>query len=228
MKKGLIGLCFLLIPVFACTLGGRIATPQAQHVATLTPIPPTLTAVNTATVQAPVPSPTAAPGSFDAFQIFATEIDKAIHDKDVSFFAEHASLSEWNCIVDQRMGVCEGQPDGAHLQGIPVAQDWERYEVYSRANYQNKWQVAFDKDLKFKLAAVANRFGDNPFMPMATQSFQAVLTADSITEPVHILFFEYIDGEWWLRGELVKLKDANEWLDGICATCYDTWLAWLK
>ena len=79
-----------------------------------------------------------------------------------------------------------------------------------------------------KLVAVANQFGDNPLMPMAEQSFMAVIAVGgSGTSPeVRVLFFEYVDSFWYLQGELITADHADDWLTGNCQTCYDAWVAW--
>ena len=67
-------------------------------------------------------------------------------------------------------------------------------------------------------------------MPAADQSFQAILTlskqgVDTTRTPVHVLYFENVDGAWRLRGELVTTQ-SGDWLKGKCDTCYDNWKAW--
>jgi hypothetical protein len=226
MKKGSICLCFLLLVTLACAFAENIFTPQAQKLSTSTPVSHAPT-TETVTIQSPTLSPTVIDGSFLDFQVFVVEINRAIQNKNALFFAEHASLSEWNCLGDETQGICQGQPADQRLEGIPVTQDWKKYDVYNQADYQNYWKSAFAQSGEFRLAAMANRFGDNPFMPMATQSFQAILTTDD-SNLVHVLFFEYINNTWWLRGELATSENTKGWLDGSCASCYDAWVAWQK
>jgi hypothetical protein len=183
------------------------------------------------------PSPTIAAGSFADFQTFAAEIARAIHDKNASFFSENSSSTLWNCLGDETMGVCKGRPAGQDMQGIPVTRDWATYQLYQTADYKKMWQSAFDRGDALQLVAVANQFGDNPLMPMAEQSFQAVVAAARNGTPapgseipwrahVRVLYFEYFERSWYLEGELVTVDHAEDWLAGNCQACYDAWVAW--
>ena len=180
------------------------------------------------------PSPSIAAGSagsFADFQTFAAEIAKALRDKNASFFGARSTPSLWNCLGDETVGVCKGRPAGQDVQGIPVTRDWATYQLYKTADYQAMWQSAFARGETLELVAVANQFGDNPLMPMAEQSFQAVIAAAGHGTPapgseVWVLFFEYFERSWHLEGELVTIDHADDWLTGNCQMCYDAWVAW--
>jgi hypothetical protein len=234
-------LCLLLFLAMSCSFVGSSSeatpspTPGAQAVVTVAPGPSAL-AVNTPTPTAEplvsVPSPTDA-GSFSDFLSFAAEIDQAIRGKDASFFADRASPSSWDCLGDETQGICLGRASGQHLEGIPVTDEWKTYKLYSLADYQRLWQSAFKRVPTPRLVAVANQFGDNPLMPAADQSFQAIVSAakpgaETSRVPVRVLYFEYSDDSWRLLGELVTSDHAGDWLQGNCTGCYDTWSAWPK
>ncbi|MGC1377309.1 MAG: hypothetical protein WA821_13850 [Anaerolineales bacterium] len=228
MKTRAFHLFLLFFLVSAC-----IWTSPVETGLTLTPSPgventPTLTATAAASPNAP---PTIVPGSFADFQTFATEIAKALRDKNASFFGEHASSTLWNCLGDETVGVCKGRPAGQDAQGLPLTRDWATYQLYKTADYKDLWQTAFDRGEALQLVAVANQFGDNPLMPMAEQSFQAVIAAARNGTPTpnsetRVLYFEYFERAWYLEGELVTVDHANDWLKGNCAACYDAWVAW--
>jgi len=227
MKIRAFHLFLLFFLVSAC-----IWTSPVETSLTLTPSPgventPTLAA----TAAGPNAPPTIVPGSFADFQTFATEIAKALQDKNAAFFNEHASSTLWNCLGDETVGVCKGRPAGQDVQGIPVTRDWATYQLYKTADYRATWQIPFDQGEALQLVAVANQFGDNPLMPLAEQSFQAVIAVARNGTPtpgseIRVLYFEYFDDSWYLEGELITIDHANDWLTGNCAACYDAWVAW--
>ena len=233
-KRNVFHLFFLFFLVSACLWTSPIETGL-----TLTPSPDVEGAA-TATVMdasAPYPagtmsaSPTIAAGSFADFQTFAMHIANAIREKNASFFVQRSASSLWSCLGDETQGVCKGRPAGQDAQGIPVTRDWATYQLYKTADYQDLWQTAFARDEALELAAVANQSGDNPLMPMAGQSFQAVIAATANGTPapgreVRVLFFEYFERSWYLEGELVTVDHADDWLTGDCQACYDAWVAW--
>jgi hypothetical protein len=216
---------FLLIPlILAC----KWLSPVFET-ATLTPSP-----VNDGS-----PTPAVAANSsvvaesFADFHAFAADIAAAISDKNASFFGEQSSPKVWNCLGDETHGVCQDRSAGDVLKGIPVTHDWARYSVYQVSDYEGLWQAAFAQGDTLTLAAVANQFGDNPLMPMAEQSFMAVIKvaghgAQAPIQEVHVLFFEYSEHSWQLEGELVSVEHVEDWLKGTCVTCYDKWMAWSK
>lgn len=220
-KSVFLVLCFLLFPALACSLTDGI--PGATPYATDMPGVPSAVTITPALAV----SPTVASGSFSDFYAFGADIAQALDYKNAAFFEEMATPSDWNCLGDETQGVCLGQSGGQLLQGIAVTQDWKTYKLYSVSDYKAVWQAAFDKGNAFRLVALANQFGDNPLMPAADQSFLAILGAARPGVPVHVLYFEYVDG-WRLRGELVASENGTDWLQGNCSTCYDTWQAWPK
>ena len=207
----------------------RTATPTPAD----TPEPALPTPADTLESTAPAgeaTAPAAAGNDFDSFYQFASEIAAAIKDKNAAFFGEKALPSSWTCLGDETAGVCKGQPSDKQFSGIIFTQEWKTYTFYSQADYQGSWKAAFKDNFIYKLAAVASRAGDNPIMPAADQSFQAILTlskqgVDTNRTPVHVLYFENVDGAWRLRGELVTTQ-SGDWLKGTCSTCYDHWKAW--
>lgn len=228
----------LLCVVSACVWTGNTpeTTPTLPSAPTASEVPPSPTAAPllpaTPTSQPEEPSPTTiAPGSFADFDHFAAEIAAAIQNKQASFFGEHASISISNCTGDETIGPCAGRSSGAVVQGIPVSREWATYTLYSKANYQALWQTLFTQKIALKLVALADRFGDNPLMPLADHSFMAVVaypghTTQTTPPQVRVLFFEYTDDAWVLRGELVTSKHAADWLKGGCSDCYDDWISW--
>jgi hypothetical protein len=189
------------------------------------------TASPTAVASEPAAGPTVVPGSFDDFYWFAAEIEAALQDSNVSFFDEHLASSRWLCLGDETIGVCKDAPADTTLAGIPVTYDWANYEVHSTEKYRERWQTAFASRGVLELVAVANQFGGNPLMPMASQSFLAVVRVADEGNPasiqeVRVLFFEYRVNAWYLAGELVAVEGAEAWLNNTCIMCYDTWAAW--
>jgi len=176
------------------------------------------------------PTVTVVAGSFADFHLFAAEIATALQDRNISFFDEHATSSVWNCLGDETAGVCKDISSDAAAEGIPVAYDWARYELPGIEGYKAMWQTTFANRSVVKLAAIANQLGDNPLMPMAGQSFLAIVSVADDNNPssiqeVRVLFFEYYDA-WHLAGELVTVERAEAWLNDTCDMCYDTWAAW--
>lgn len=176
------------------------------------------------------PTVTVVAGSFADFHLFAAEIATALQDRNISFFEEYATPSVWSCLGDETAGVCKDLPSDAAAEGIPLAYDWARYELPGAEDYRAMWQTTFASHSVVKLAAIANQLGDNPLMPMAGQSFQAIVGVADNNDPssiheVRVLFFEYYD-TWHLAGELVTIERAEAWLNDTCDRCYDTWAAW--
>jgi hypothetical protein len=200
-------------------------TPASEATVTREP-----TASPTRVVSAPTEVPTVAPGSFADFRLFAAEIDSALQDGNTSFFDEHLTTSSWLCLGEPDiMGVCKDVPADTTLEGIPVTQDWSTYEVYNRADYNNRWETTF-ADRALKLAALAQRFGENPLMPMAGLAHLAVIGVADENDPssmneARVLFFEYHES-WSLAGELVTVESAEAWLTNTCERCYDLWTPW--
>jgi hypothetical protein len=191
-------------------------------------VPPTAEPIVT---REPTASLTVAAGSFDDFRLFAAKIDTALQDRKASFFDDHAASSTWHCLGDETMGICKDAPADTTLEGIPVSYDWATYEVYSREDYRETWQARFDQHSILKLVAIAQRYGENPLMPMAGESFFAIVSiADdggpSSVQEVRILFFEYDENAWHMRGEFVTIGYMDSWLRDSCSTCYDMWAAW--
>lgn len=177
----------------------------------------------------PTANPTVAAGSFVDFQLFAAEIDASLASEDISFFDKHVTPSAWTCLGDETIGVCKDVAADTTLEGIPITWGWESYTVYSSEDYKALWQTRFTYHSKLNLVALANKLGDNPLMPMADQSFLAIISVwnDPLSFPeVRILFFEHIENAWYIRGELVATENDEAWLDNTCDTCYDTWTAW--
>jgi hypothetical protein len=212
----------------------RIEPPQTQETvppATSEPATPKPSTSRPPTSKPPAPSPTVAPGTFPDFNAFAGQVDQALRDGNASFLTEHSSISVWNCLGDEAHGVCKGKPGGTTLEGIPITDEWQTFTLLSPASYEATWQDPFDEGIPLRLHAIAYKFGDNPLMPLATGAFLAIIpdettTAESSPEGVRVLFFEYRDNSWWLQGELRTTKQAQEWLEGDCLTCYDQWTAW--
>lgn len=218
VKNNLVSILLLSLLGAACLWTG--STPDVSP----TPLP-TPTAEATLTSE-PAASPTAAAGSYADFQMFAAEIAAALQARDASFLGEHAKSSIWHCLGEETLGVCQGIPADTTLEGIPVTHEWKTYEVYDVEDYQEMWEAAFASHSDVKLAATANHFGDNPLMPLASQSFFAIVSiedAERSTRGVRVLFFEHIEA-WQLVGELVTVEQS--WVDGTCSTCYDLWTAW--
>jgi hypothetical protein len=242
MKTKVFPLFFLFFLFSACAW----TSPTETGLAPPPGVEGTLTLAASADPNAPYPLGTMSPspsiaagsaGSFADFQAFAAEIAKALREKNASFFGAHSAASLWNCLGDETVGVCKGRPAGQDVQGIPVTREWATYQLYKTADYQAMWQSAFARGETLELVAVANQFGDNPLMPMAEQSFQAVITAAGNGTPapgsevpwralVQVLFFEYFERSWHLEGELVTIDHADDWLTGNCQVCYDAWVAW--
>jgi hypothetical protein len=198
--------------------------------ATLAPLPSS-TPTTITTMQ--TTSPTVIPGSFDDFHLFAAKIAAALQDKAVSFFEKYAISSTWTCLGEETFGICKDMPADTTLKGVPVTDDWTTYEVYSEEDYKGTWQTRFTSQSVLKLVAVANKFGGNPLMPMAGQSFIAIIGVAEAGSPasiqeVRVLFFEYYENAWYLRGELVTVENAEAWLSNTCSTCYDRWAAWTQ
>jgi hypothetical protein len=182
-------------------------------------------------INEPTATSTVVAGSFEDFQSFAMEIAPALQDKNTSFFDEYAAASTWNCLGDETFGVCKDMPADTLLKGVPVTYDWERYELPGKEDYTALWQTTFADHNVVKLVALAHRFGDNPFMPMASQSSLAIIGVGDDPASFHevrVLFFEYLVNVWHLRGELITTKNAEAWLNNTCDMCYDTWADWTQ
>ena len=229
---------FLLPAVIACSLGSGTLEPQPSPALTLTQrvseaksTPTRQTGQLAPTGEPLLPSPVIAPGTFADFESFAPSIAQALEEGDPAFFADHASASSWSCLGDEAFGVCQGQAAGTVLNGVPVSQDWQSYTLFAPTDYGEMRKVLFGPDLRLALRAVSHQFGDNPLMPMAAESFHAIVTGstpatDSSASPVRVLFFEYHDGSWWLQGVLIATAQGEQWLLGSCGSCYDEWRPW--
>ena len=199
--------------------------------ATLVPFPSDTPTVETTVTSAQTASLTVEPGSFDDFRLFATEIAAALQDRDISFFDQYATASTWTCLGDEIIGICKDMPADTTLKGVPVTYDWARYELPDTENYKAMWQTTFTNHKVVELVAIAHRFGDNPFMPMAMQSSLAIVSVADDSDPASIhearvLFFENLENNWYLRGELVTVEGAEAWINNTCDMCYDMWATW--
>ncbi len=206
-----------------------VSSLSGDH-ATAVPLTPTVAATLTPVSTA---GPTVAAGSFSDFRLFAAEIDSALQNKNVSFFGKYATATTWTCTGEEPAGVCTSLPADKTLEGIPVAYDWARYELLDIENYKTRWQTTFTSRGAVKLAAIAQRFGDNPFTIMAGQSFLAIVSiaeesAPASIQEVRVLFFEYYENSWHLAGELIVVEGVQAWIDNTCSMCYDTWEGWQK
>jgi hypothetical protein len=212
-----------------CACGSTIPNSPAARALTAYP---TLRSSRTAmATPTPAASPTVEPGTPADFQAFAGDIAAAIQTRNSSFFGEHVSSPDWNCMGDETVGVCLGHQAGAVLHGMPVTRDWSMYQLYSAPDYKEAWQAAFESGDVLKLVGIANQAGDNPLMPGADQSFMAVIAVSAKASPaalrdVRVLYFERTGQSWQLDGQLITVKQAQDWVSGTCAACYDTWMAW--
>lgn len=200
---------------------------------TFTPAPAAQVTPTLAVTATAATSSTPAAGSLADFSVFAADIAAAIRARDASFFEQRSAPQVWNCLGDETEGICQGHASSDVLQGIPVTHDWATPQLYKGSDYRKLWQTAFAQNATLQLVAVANRSGDNPLMPMAEQSFLAVIAvagngAQAPVREVRVLFFEYSEQAWRLEGELVTADHAQDWLTDTCSMCYDAWLAWPK
>ena len=222
---------FFLLCACGSTAPDAPAAPASSAYPTIRSSP---TAIATLTVEiaaTPALSPTVEPGRLADFYAFAGDIAAAIQARNSSFFAEHVSSPDWNCMGDETAGVCIGHQAGAVLHGMPVTRDWSMYKLYSASDYKAAWQAAYESGDVLKLVGVANQAGDNPLMPGADQSFMAVIAVSAKASPmalhdVRVLYFEYAGQSWQLDGQLMTVGQAQDWVSGTCAACYDTWMAW--
>jgi hypothetical protein len=162
---------------------------------------------------------------------FADVISHAFQERDHTFFIEISSISIWYCLGEETVGVCKGVPADTTMEGVPVTQDWMTYTVHSLGEYEGRWQETMEQASQIRLHAISHQFGDNPLIPMAAESFQAILSiegssTDISDTQVQVLYFEFVDGKWWLQGELIPTENNQAWLDGGCDRCYDEWMAW--
>ena len=196
-----------------------------RETAASTSTPPPMPTVS----PSPVPEVGTTPGSDpSSFPAFAAQVADALQAHDAAFFAGRAAMPTWTCLGDT-VGVCKGRPDGAVLEGMPLTRGWQEYEVLGEDAVRAGWQEIWDGGGSASLKATAHRWGDNPLMPMAAESFMAILQVEmgSPDDPqVHVLFFEHLDDRWQLQGELIVTEGDAGWLEGSCPACFDEWSAW--
>ena len=242
MKAPRRSLIFFLLVFFFVSACRWTISPATQATPTWTPTQPAEEPITPTTEAAtipipsdtPVPGPTAlANGSTADFQAFAAQVAAAIQDQNAAFFGGQALVTDWNCLGGETAGVCKGHAAGSVLHGIPVTQDWAGYRLYDKSGYQGLWRKLFANHDVLQLAGLANQTGDNPLMPMADQSFMAVISVAAKSAPtsvraLRVLYFEYNGQSWQLDGELDVITNVSDWLGGACSSCYDTWTAWPK
>jgi len=222
---------FYIFPVFLLVSACIWGTSSSKIESTPVSFPSDPPAIEPAAMGEQTASPTVVAGSFADFYLFGTEIAAALQARNISFFNEYATASTWICLGDETIGVCKDMSPETTVTGIPVTYDWATYEVYSKENYNESWQTRFASSSVLKLAAIANQFGDNPLMPMAGQSFLAIVGVADDNNPssiheVRVLFFEYYEHTWHLAGEFVTVEHVGSWLNDTCSACYDMWAAW--
>ena len=187
----------------------------------------------TNTPDIPIENANVVGGSFEDFSSYATNIATALHNKDALFFEQYSVSSIWNCLGDETLGVCQDHSGGKTLEGIPVTIEWGDYELYTLPDYSHKWEATFALNDYVKLVALGIKYGDNPLMPMAAQSFLAIIAVGDSSQlsllEARVLFFEYYENSWRIWGELDTSSNSSEpWLSDACVECYDVWVAWEK
>jgi hypothetical protein len=225
----------LVVSSLACGARTPAARPPTARPPAASPTksepPPVQETAPSATPEPQILEATAVPGTFPDFLAFAGEIDQALRDGDASFFTKRLSISVWNCLGDEVYGACQGQPSGAVFEGLQVTEEWQTFTFLSPTDYEATWEEPFRQGLPLRLHAVAHKYGDNPLMPLAAEAFLAVVADETTASEsgwpqVRVLFYEYRDEAYWLQGELRTASQAQDWLRGECATCYDQWTAW--
>ena len=235
-RRIVLALPFMLGLACAGLAGQPEATPTTGAPTRSTAVLPTRAPATATSTASPRPSaaPTRTPSPTSTsrasgFTAFASQIADALQKRDAAFFSGKARTGKWTCLGDETTGVCKGKPSGAMLDGVLVAQNWEEYEVLGTEEYRATWQDIWDQGRPVSLQAIGHQYGDNPLMPLAEESFQAIIQVDTgrADDPdVHVLFFELDDQAWRLAGELVVTVNEGRWLQGTCTTCFDEWTAW--
>lgn len=220
-------------------------SPQASTpLLTDTPSIPTAAIPPTPTYTPSPPTPPGDLSGMEGFRNFAVQIQDALERQDTSFFGAWAVEDQVTCLGDELLGPCAGQPPGTVLRGVPsgIAEtDAIAYLVLDEyvARLQAWFEMAMpsEKDQygsgSLTLYAIAHQYGDNPLVPFAGETYQAILTGIFATETApmrqaRILYFEFWEGSWRLVADLFAPipQTAARWLSGECQWCYDEWQTW--
>jgi hypothetical protein len=207
--------------------GGQSLLLNASVTATTSPKPSTIAPITAPKAATPTPSPkrTVAPtpipspisgtpsADFQSFREFASQIDKAIQDKDVNFFLSRVSYSTATCPTD--LADCTGVPDGSTVEGL-VFGKWQG-DGYLLAKDKVSNELASDMASGTQLESLAND-------PFQAGSYWAI-TELTPTENAgtFALGFKKQDGQWRLT-ELVGGVPLTAC--GGIGLCYGYWEPW--
>jgi len=242
----------LVLAALACDLPGRgVVSPASGIDAVQTSVAATVAAVESAPEEEILAEPEDSP----VFEDFADQVDGAVRRGDSDFFAARAG-DEVQCTgleepplegTEQMPHPCLGQPAGVALR---VIESREAESGFGGLLTNDEYAEILGEWFGGAVPEQADDFGDGaPALhaivtwhsdsPLASVSWGAVLTGivrlEGMEAPVRsarVLGFEFVDGRWWLTGELVAWlfewspEAAEIWLSGGCESCYDEWEAW--
>ncbi len=185
------------------------------------------------------PSPRGTPSAgFDAFRVFAREMEAAIATRDTEFFASRGVEMDVTCRGDEQLGPCTDKPAGTVLRGIPGAA-WksDAFGLTPRTDFSKLLQDWYSA----ALPGLANQYGSgSPVLyalaekrdsgesyAIATEILQTG-PATGIQRQARVFRFSPVAGQWQLNGEILAAVSltADDWLSGNCGECYDYWELW--
>ena len=187
---------------------------------------PTATAQATPTVAATsAPTATAAPtpGSMEDFRAFARQIEAAVEARDAGFFMASAKSSTVFCpnAFESR---CDGQPDGATLEGIWFGRWRSEGSLFTKDEMRASITAYLNSLSDPTLHAIGRRDGAGL---VGEVSFFAVVVSAERPE-VSTYVFEFVpSGAAWRFASVIEAPVlAAEWLTGGCDECYAQWERW--
>jgi hypothetical protein len=232
-------LTILLFTILALS-GLALAACQEEEVATPTPTASSQAEPSPTTTPTPSPTPVSEPAEFGSFREFGQQIDRALRQRDVTFFTDRAIITERECTGDERMGMCDGQPPGTVFRGVLSSGAHSGYvRILSLEEYQEHLSHDFEAATPLQTDELGG--GDIVLYGLAAgqRGFYAITSwiwpvNERHTREVRAFVFTRDDSDWRFHGELLvrflpedrAMEIYRAWLTGGPTWDYDYWEPW--
>jgi hypothetical protein len=245
-------LTILLFTILALS-GLALAACQGEKAATPTPTASSQMEPSPITGPTPTPTPASEPAEFGSFREFGQQIDRALRQRDVTFFTDRAIITERECTGDERMGMCDGQPAGTTFRGVVSGGAHSDYvRILSLEEYQEHLSHDFEAVTPLQtdelgsgdivlhnLASTSVDGRPSSIVPAGQRAFYAITSwiwavDEEHRRDVRVFVFTRDDGDWRFCGELLvrflpedrAMEIYRAWLTGGPTWYYDYWEPW--
>jgi len=165
--------------------------------------------------------------NLDSFRGFARQVEAAIEERDIDFFAANALPSSVTCPSEPEPR-CRGQPDGTVLEGIWVAPWRSEAELFTTQELNRSLGEYFAALPDARVTAIAAKVTKLVSL-VGWPAFLAVVNSPSdASQDARVFDFFRAESGWRLKALFLVQGDIaqTDWLSGNCTPCYDYWERW--